>query len=205
MDVIYNSVEVVRPERRISLANAATHVISSGVAVTGFSVIGFTGSAVVEASNDSFANTIYSQAITDDTVYNFASVTASQWRVRATGASSFDVFYTGVYIDMDNPSLPYSAAQNVSAQDTQTIGGALASRIRYERYEADIQFENINSTTITQVRQWYNGTSGFRKPFVVRLPLIDVSVYGVSPSNTFPFANNIGVVYNGGIAFREQL
>lgn len=205
MDVVYSSTEVVKPERRVTLANTGTHVISSGREVSGFSVVGFSGAAVVEASNDSFANTVYSQVISDDRVYSFAPITAAQWRVRATGASTFDVFYTGIYIDMDNPTLPYSAAQNVSAQDVQTIGGAFASRIRYERYEADVQFENISAATIAQVRQWYNGTSGFRSPFIVRLPLLNVSVYGVAPSNTFPFANSIGLVYNGGIAFREQL
>lgn len=110
----------------------------------------------------------------------------------------------GTLISLTAPKYPFRIEPDTSADDRQTRGGKLFSKINFTRREAALEFPPISPDEVLLWRAFYSATKGFRKPFILEHPQTREKII-LSGGQPFPFTLTTRNRYTGQVKWSERL
>lgn len=120
----------------------------------------------------------------------YPTSTPTHWASVAGGITNTpqtgDLVVAGLLIDLGPPNYPYKFEAEVLADDRQTQGGLVYSKVRATRRQGVFAFGNIHSSKLPAWRSWYFWTQGFRIPFYIEFP--DTTLVRCVAPGAFPLA-----------------
>lgn len=106
---------------------------------------------------------------------NIGRATLSSWLTAAKAAADL-VASPGIVIAVDDPRYPYSWGHVILADDRQTQGGLVYSKIHGSRRVAELEFTLGREDKSSTWESWHVATAGGRIPFVWREPMTGENV-----------------------------
>lgn len=205
MRFIYSQDErrMTLPFPRPAAAGQAYGTITRTHTCTAFSFVGTSGPVTVEASDDEWSTTLFSQDFSADGdvfAVTGSSIAAASWRIRARGNAVIGSLYPGVLAETSiNPSAPFAIEKLTLSEDQRGAGGMLVSEVRGSVYAGTLQFSVAPQQDVDSVwRPMLEATNNGRKAYVVENHITGSAHIVTSPSAEFPFSITDGGLYWSG-------
>ena len=202
MRIIYNSNFKDHKRQKNRLNGVITY--KAGYEVNAYAVIGINGNVTIEASNDDFATTVYSNVVSSDSIVEIDAITAQKWRITASAGITIGQLYIGNLINIRAPKWPYAFEQSVLATDKQSVGGVGFSKIHYKKSTGLFSWGGIQRSELPKWRSWYDDTNGFRGGYILEAPFLNEIKLVRSPSQ-FPLVSSAKNNLSGSLKIEEIL